>query len=229
MQSTLARDVSGAEQLAGRLDRPMGGLGLVFLLVVLGQSLARDPALVAVLNAAGWALWLVFVAEFALRAWVARDQRRFWARNWWQLVFLAVPFLRFARAFSLLRAARVGGVLSAAVRGSRSAGRLLSGRVGWLAMVTGVVVLASSQLLYVLEVYTSYGVALHDAALATVTGEPLEAAGAIARTVEVVLAVYSVVVFATLAGAFGAFFLERRAEPVASAPAGDVSASLRSS
>ena len=171
----------------------------------------------------------MFVAEFALRAWVARDQRRFWARNWWQLVFLAVPFLRFARAFSLLRAARVGGVLSAAVRGSRSAGRLLSGRVGWLAMVTGVVVLASSQLLYVLEVYTSYGDALHDAALATVTGEPLGAAGAIARTVEVVLAVYSVVVFATLAGAFGAFFLERRAEPRASAPAGDVSASLRSS
>jgi voltage-gated potassium channel len=77
----MVRDLSGAEQLAARLDRPMGALGLVFLLVVLGQSLARDATLVAVLSAAGWALWSVFVAEFALRAWVARDQRRFWARN----------------------------------------------------------------------------------------------------------------------------------------------------
>lgn len=191
----------------------MGAVGLVFLLVVLGQSLARDPALVTVLGVAGWSLWLVFVVEFAFRAWMARDQRRFWARNWWQLVFLAVPFLRFARAFSLLRAARVGGVLSAAVRGSRSAGRLLSGRIGWLGVVTGVVVLASSQLLYILEAYSSYGEALHDAALATVTGEPLTAPGGAARVVEVVLAVYSVVVFATLAGALGAFFLERRNEP----------------
>jgi voltage-gated potassium channel len=209
----VVRDLGGAEQLAARLDRPMGALGLVFLLVVLGQSLAKDSALVAVLSAAGWALWSVFVAEFALRAWVARDQRRFWARNWWQLVFLAVPFLRFVRAFSLLRAARVGGVLSAAVRGSRSAGRLLSGRVGWLAVVTGVVVLASSQLLYVLEAYSSYREALHDAALATVTGEPLTAPGGAARIIEVVLAVYSVAVFATLAGALGAFFLDRRGGP----------------
>jgi voltage-gated potassium channel len=49
--------------------------------------------------------------------------------------------------------------------------------------------------------------------LATVTGEPLAAAGGIARIVEVVLAVYSVIVFATLAGALGAFFLQRRDRP----------------
>lgn len=131
-------------------------------------------------------------------------------------MFLAVPFLRFARALTLLRAARVGGVLSSAVRGSRSAGRLLSGRLGWLAVVTGVVVLASSQLLYVLGVSSGYADALHDAALGTVTGEPPAAVGGVARTLEVVLAVYSVVVLATLAGAFGAFFLQRpgqQAEP----------------
>ena len=208
------RDPSQAERLARRLDRPMGALGLVFLLVVLGQSLAEDGRLVTALTISGWLLWLVFVAEFALRAYVAKHQRRFWARNWWQLVFLAVPFLRFARVFSLLRAARVGAVLSAAIRGSRSAGRLLSGRIGWLAVVTGIVVLAASQLLYVLDAYTRYRDAVHDAALATVIGEPLSAAGGVARVLEVVLAVYSVAVFATLAGAIGAFFLQTpRAEP----------------
>ncbi len=126
------------------------------------------------------------------------------------MLFLALPFLRFARALTLLRAARVGGVLSAAVRGSRSAGRLLTGRIGWLAAVTVVVVLAVSQLLYVVGAYATYGTALHDAALATVTGEPLAAAGGLARTPEVVLAVYSVAVFATLAGALGAYFLGDR-------------------
>ncbi|WP_219418030.1 hypothetical protein [Pseudonocardia nigra] len=188
----------------------MGALGLVFLLVVLGQALAEDPALVAALAVTGWLLWLVFVAEFVFRAVIARDPKRFWARNWWQLVFLLVPFLRFARAVAFLRAARVGGVLSAAVRGSRSAGRLLSGRVAWLGVVTAVVVLSSSQLLFVLGAYDTYGGALHDAALATITGEPLSAPGGLARLLEVVLAVYSVAVFATLAGTLGAYFLAAR-------------------
>ena len=205
------------EGLARRLDKPMGALGLVFVFVVLGQSLARDAWLVTTLSVVGWLLWAVFVAEFVARAVTARDRRRFWARNWWQVLFLALPFLRFARALTLLRAARVGGVVSAAVRGSRSAGRLLSGRIGWLSAVTVVVVLAVSQLLYVLGAYGSYGAALYDAALATISGEPLSADTGLARFLDVALAIYSVAVFATLAGAFGAYFLERR-DPTPAAP-----------
>lgn len=207
------RDLSTAEALAARLDKPMSALGLVFLLVVLAQVLAEDPGFVLALTVVGWVLWAVFVAEFALRAWIAKDQRRFWSRNWWQLLFLAVPFLRFARALTLLRltrAARAGSVLSAAIRGSRSGGRLLSGRVTWLALVTGVVVLAASQLLYVAGSYDEYAVALHEAAMSTVTGTGLSAEGVFPRILEVTLAVYSVVVFATLAGALGAYFLEHR-------------------
>ena len=198
------------EGLARRLDKPMGVLGLVFLLVVLGQSLAREPWLATTLTVIGWLFWVVFVAEFVYRAVTARDRRRFWARNWWQVLFLALPFLRFARALTLLRAARVGGVVSATVRGSRSAGRLLTGRIGWLAAVTGVVVLGCSQLLFVVGAYDVYGVALYDTALATVVGEPLTARGQLARVLDVALAVYSVAVFATLAGALGAYFLEGR-------------------
>ncbi|MFH5823117.1 hypothetical protein [Georgenia sp. AZ-5] len=193
----------------------------MFLFVVLGQNLA-GPALASVLSVVGWVLWAVFVAELALRAYIARDQKRFWRRNWWQVIFLAVPFLRVIRAFSFLRltrVARVGGVLSSAVRGSRSASRLLSGRIGWLAVVTGVVILASSQLLVIVGVFDSYADALHAAALATVTGEPFHASDPAARILEVVLAAYSVAVFATLAGALGAYFLERpRQSPTTLAP-----------
>jgi voltage-gated potassium channel len=212
MRNDIPVDGESPEQagLARRLDKPMGVLGLVFVLVVLGQSLARESWLVTALTVVGWLCWGVFVAEFVHRALRARNRRQFWARNWWQVLFLVLPFLRFARALTLLRAARLGGVVSAAVRGSRSAGRLLSGRIGWLAAVTGVVVLAGSQLLYVGGAYADYARALHETALATVTGQPLTADAGLARILEVVLAVYSVAVFATLAGALGAYFLDDR-------------------
>lgn len=209
----IPRGTSQAETLARRLDRPMGGLGLVFLFVVLGQSLSTSTRLTQVLTVAAWALWAVFVGEFAVRAYIAKDQRRFWTRNWWQVIFLAVPFLRFVRVLRILRFARAGSVVSAAVRGSRSAGRLLSSRVGWLAVVTAVVVLASSQLLLVMGSYTDYASALHDAALSTVTGQPLTAKDGFSQVLEVVLAVYSVGVFATLAGAIGAYFLNNASPP----------------
>ncbi|MER7456766.1 hypothetical protein [Micromonospora sp. NPDC126480] len=194
--------------LAQRLDKPMGALGLIFLLLVLGQALTRDPAVSGALNVATWMLWAVFVAEFALRAWLARhDAGRFWRRNWWQLVFLAVPFLRFVRAAALLRAVRAGGVVSAAVRGTRSAGRLLTDRLAWLAIITTIVVLAVGQLLVLSGSYRSYGQSLHDVALTTITGQRLRATDPFAQIVELILALYSVAVFGTLAGALGAYFL----------------------
>lgn len=162
--------------LAAHLDRPMGMLGVVFLFVVLGQLLVSEPGWTRVLSIVGWIFWAVFATEFALRAYVARSQAEFWRRNWWQVIFLLFPFLRFLRALQaarllrLGRAARVGGILSAGIRGSRSAGRLLTGRIGWLAAVTAVVILASSQLLYAMESSTDYSEALYEATMATITG-----------------------------------------------------------
>jgi len=67
--------------------------------------------------------------------------------------------------------------------------------------------------MYVAGAYRSYGAALHEAALATITGEPLTADTALADVMELALAVYSVGVFATLAGALGAYFLRQHPEP----------------
>ena len=197
-----------AQALAARLDAPMTALGLVFLLVVFGQTLSASAPLQRALAVAGWLLWSVFVAEFALRLYVAPDRRRFLRRNWWQVVFLILPVLRFLRLVAVLRLARAGRVVSSAVRSSRSARRLVTGRLGWLATVSAIVVLAASQLLFAFGVYDRYGQALHAAALATVTGEPLGHSSALAQVLEVALAVYSVVVFAAVAGALGAFFVQ---------------------
>jgi voltage-gated potassium channel len=207
-----------AEELLDRLTPAMSALGFLFLLVVLGEQLARpSSALATVLTVAGWGLWAVFAAEFAARLVVAPDKRRFWRRNWWQLLFLVLPFLRFLRLLRAVRFLRTGRVLSSAVRSSRSARSVLGSRLGWLAAVSAITVLGSSQLLYQFSGYQTYADALHAAALATVTGNPLGRPDGFAKLLEVGLAVFSVVVFATLAGSLGAYFLEARERPVPAA------------
>jgi voltage-gated potassium channel len=221
--STEGERLLQAEVVAARLDKPMGILGVIFLFVVLGQLLATNPALITVFTVLGWFFWAVFVAEFLLRAYLARFGREFWRRNWWQVVFLLVPFLRFFRSLQALRfvrisrVARLGGIVSAGVRGSRSAGRLLSNRIGWLAAVTAVVILAASQLLYAAGPYEAYGDALFEAAMATITGNGVTVTSTFSRILQVLLATYSVAVFATLAGSLGAFFL-RGIDPAPTAP-----------
>lgn len=204
--------LDAAESLARRLDRPMGLLGIIFLLVVLAQLLVTDPTGQVVLSVINWMFWGIFVAEFLLRAYIARFQARFWRKHWWQIIFLALPFLRFfraLRALRILRVTRFGRVLSAGVRGTRSAEKLLSNRVAWLLAVTAIVILAASQLLYLFADYSSYLDALYEAALATITGSGFSADTVFVRMLHVVLATFSVVVFATLAGTLGAYFLRR--------------------
>lgn len=195
-----------AIELSERMDGPVTALGVIFLLIVLVDTVIRpEDVLAVVFDVAGWLLWAVFVLEFVLRAVVAPSTWAFLRRNWWQVVFLAVPFLRFVRI--LARVARLGRVVSSAVRTTRSATATLSSRLGWLSAATAIVVLAASQILYEFASYERYADALHDATLATITGEPTGLDSAAARVLEVLLALYSVVVFATLAGVLGAYFL----------------------
>lgn len=73
--------LAAAESLAKRLDRPMGILGIIFLLVVLAQLLVTDPTGQTVLSVINWIFWGIFVAEFLLRAYVARFQASFWRKK----------------------------------------------------------------------------------------------------------------------------------------------------
>lgn len=202
-----------ADRIADRLDIPFTAAGVVFLLLVLAETVSSPEGAIGTLfSAASIVLWAVFVGEFVLRMYIAPSTSAFLKRNWWQLIFLAVPALRFVRALRVLRAARVSRVLSSAVRSSRTAGRKLSSRLATLGVVTVTVVLASSQLLFELGDYPSYGDALNDAALATIAGEPFFPASSALRLVQLVVVAYSVVVFAALAGSVGAFLLERRTD-----------------
>ena len=212
----------GIELLASRLDRPMSVLGVLFLLVVLGQNVSTSPGVQRGFTVVGWVLWVVFVGEFLLRLWLAPSRARFLRRNWWQVVFLLLPMLRFLRALALvrvvragrvLRVVRAGGVVSSAVRSSRSAGRILGSRIAWVASLSAIVVLAASQLLFTLGIYDSYSDALYAAAVATIAGQTMDLEGGLGRALDVALLAYSVAVFAALAGTLGAYFFDtQRAE-----------------
>ncbi len=65
----------------------------------------------------------------------------------------------------------------------------------------------ASQLLYATGTHETYADSLFESAMATITGSGLTPTSAFSRILQVLLAVYSVAVFATLAGSLGAFFL----------------------
>jgi voltage-gated potassium channel len=205
-----------AQHLYERLHPAMAALGLLFVVVVLAQAGATEgTALHRTLLTATWLLWATFLAEYVLRVVIAPDTAAFLRRTWWQLLFLAVPFLTMLRALLVLRVARPTRVAVAAFRGSRSAKATVTGRAGWLGLVTGIVVFTAADVLYESNTVSPYGRALHAAALASITGEPIGSHSGFAEVLDVLLAVYAVVFFAALAGILGAFFMEQRNERTA--------------
>lgn len=224
VRGCMERDADQREHLAAvlyeRLHPAMAVLGLLFLVVVLSQGAATTGSTVhRVLVAVTWVLWAVFAAEYLLRLVIAPDRGRFLRRTWWQLLFLAVPFLTMIRALLVLRMARPTRVALAAVRGSRSAAASLTSRAAWLGVVTIIVIFSSADILQTTAAVEPYGDALYAAAMLAITGRPSGAVDGVARVLDVALALYAVAFFATSAGIVGAFFLEGRDQRADAAPA----------
>lgn len=211
-----------AEVLFARLHPVMAWLAGLFVLVVVGENVVRGQSpFAAIFTVTGWVIWVVFVIDFVLRLVIAPSTGAFLRRNWWQILFLALPFLALFRVFLALRVARAGRLLSAAVRGTRSAASKLRNRLALVSAITTVVLLIAANLLFEFAGVEPYGKALHAAALATIIGEKTGGTAVVALVLDVVLALYSVVVFAAVAGSLGAFFLEQTAEEEgATVPAG---------
>lgn len=202
----------------------MAVLGIIFLLVVLGQALAVPGSGVRrTLATLIWVLWGTFVLEYLVRLAVAPSTAVYLRRTWWQLLLLAIPVLSFIRLLMVARLARMGRLVSSALRGTRSARSRLGGRLGWLVGVHVIVVLGVAELAFQYLPFESFGAALYAVALTSVSGQPLGIDRALAQVLDVALATYAVVVFGALAGVLGSFFMERRneqeAEPKAALPA----------
>lgn len=200
-----------AQLLYDRLHPAMAALGMLFVVLVLAQGPVREgTALQRWLLVATWTLWAVFVGEYVLRLVIAPSTATFLRRTWWQVALLVLPVLMVVRALLVLRVARPTRVAIAALRGGRSARATLTSRSAWLAVATTIVVFGAADVLYAVAHLQPYGTALHAAALGAITGEPTSSDTGVGQILDVVLALYAVVFFASLAGIVGAFFLDQR-------------------
>lgn len=202
-----------AEQVARILDLPVTAAGFLFLLIVVAETAAPSELVQpGVWSVVGWALWALFVVEFGARLVMARSTTAFLRRNWWQVIFLVLPFLRFLRALS--RTARVARLGSSSLRSTRSAAATLGSRIGLLAAWTATVLLAGATALVEFGNVHPMSDALEAAALAAIAGEPVDGIEGGARVVGIALVLWSAIGFASLAGAIGAYLIRRHDEPI---------------
>jgi voltage-gated potassium channel len=215
------------ERLAGvveeRLDIPMAVLALAWALLV-AYDLVAPAAQRPALTLAGNIIWAVFVVEFIAKLAVSGRPLRFLRRRWPSAIFLVLPALRLLRVLRAVRALRLmpaARIVGSSYRAVGTARGLLEGRLTFLLTATAIAMFSGGQLLYLLERGREGGVqALGDAlwwsANAALTAnlqfDPVTLAG---RLLAIVLSAYSVVVFASVAAALGAFFVESRAERAA--------------
>ncbi|MDQ3669060.1 MAG: ion transporter [Actinomycetota bacterium] len=211
------------ERITERADPFMAWLGIVFALLV-GYELAvelRGPVARA-LEIAGWAIWAVFLLEFAAKVSLAPRKLRFLRRHWLQLLMLALPALRVLRFLRLLRLGRAlpaGRVVSASYRSAGTAKRLARSRLGYLAGLSVIGAIALAELAFLLErgerdgAFDSFADALlwsFSTVLALQADPvPTSVGGRIAMLVGFAL---GLVLVASLAGTVGAYLIDERRE-----------------
>jgi voltage-gated potassium channel len=213
-------------QLEAWLEKPMLVLGLVWLaLLVLELTRGLSPAF----ELLGTAIWVVFIADFALRLALAPDRSDYLRHNWLTLLSLVVPalrILRVGRAFGVLRAARglrgvrLVKVVASLNRGMGALGRSMGRRgFGYVLALTALVTLGGAAGMYAFERevpgtgITDYGTALWwTTMIMTTMGSEYWPRTAEGRALCVMLALYAFAVFGYVTATLATYFVGRDAE-----------------
>lgn len=212
-------------QLEDWLEGPMLFLGSVWLVLLVVELVwGLSPAL----QTATTVIWILFIADFALRLALAPSKRAYLRRNWLTLISLLVPALRIFRAFRavrVFRAARaVRGVRLVKVVGSLNRGmnalrRTLRRRgVVYVAALTLIVLFAGAAGMYALEQeaagggFAGFGEALWwTAMLMTTLGSEYWPRTGEGRALCLLLSLYAFGVFGYLTATIASFFIGRDA------------------
>lgn len=211
------------EEATERADPFMAWLGAVFALLV-GYEIAVDvsPAAGQALSVAGWTIWGIFAAELAAKLWLAPRRLAFLRGHWLQVVMVLVPTLRVLRFLRLVRLGRAlpaARVVSSSYRARGTARRLAGSRLGYLAGLSALAVVAVAELAYLFErdvreaAFDGFGDALlwSAATVLALQADPVPTSLG-ARLAMIAGFVFGLVVVATLAGTFGAYLIESRRE-----------------
>lgn len=206
------------------LDWPMALLSLAWLGIVVWEVVSGTSAL---LETVGTAIWVVFLAEFAIRFSLAPDKLRFLRSNWLTVIALAVPALRLFRAFGALRAARslrgirLVRIVGTANRSMNALKATLRRRgFGYVAGLTLLVIfLGAAGMLDFENVgeveggFSSYGHALWwTGMLVASIGTDFWPVTTEGRLLAMLLSIYGLAVFGYITATFASFFIGRDAE-----------------
>lgn len=206
-------------RLEERIELPLAVLGFVWLallVVELTQGLSRP------LEIAGIVIWVIFVADFLLRLFLAPRALEYLRSNWLTAIALIVPafrIFRFARAIRMLRAARglrLVRLVTSLNRGMRALGRSMKRRgAGYAAMLTLLVLFGGAAGMYAFERGEPGGLDTYSHALwwtammLTTVGSEYWPTSPEGRILTLLLATYALGVLGYLTAALASFFVGR--------------------
>ncbi|CAN5569858.1 hypothetical protein BH18VER1_BH18VER1_07280 [soil metagenome] len=215
-----------ARQIGRWLETPMMVLGLAWLgLLIVDFTRGLNRAGEIATNV----IWIVFIAEFALRFTIAPQKLAFLRRNWLTLVSLVVPALRVFRFFQtirILRAARtlrgfrLVKVVASLNRGMRALRSSIGRRgFGYVTTLTVVVIFVGAAGMQAFENnpagngLNDYGSAVWwTAMIVTTMGSDYWPQSVEGRVLCILLSLYALGVLGYVAGALATFFIGRDAE-----------------
>jgi voltage-gated potassium channel len=212
------------------LRTPMLLLSAVWLALVVAELAWGTTSL---LETIGTVIWVVFLAEFALRLSLAPDKLGFLRANWLSVIALVAPAFRLLRGVRLLRVARAARglrlvrLVGTANRSMNALRRTMRRRgLGYVAVLTALVNLLGAAGMYAFEQapqteggFASFGDALWwTSMLLTTMGSAYWPVTAEGRVLCLLLAVYAFAVFGYITAAFASFFVGRDAEEREGAP-----------
>ncbi|HSN55368.1 MAG TPA: ion transporter [Candidatus Sulfomarinibacteraceae bacterium] len=213
------------QRLEDWLETPMLVLAFVWLALLVVELIWGESLLFGTI---GTIIWVVFIADFAVKLALAPHKVPFLKRNWLTAISLLLPALRLFRLFRmfrLLRLARAGRglrllrVVSSLNRSMKALSASLSRRgFGYVIALTVLVTLAGAAGMYAFENQApggpnSYGDALWwTAMIMTTLGSQYWPQTAEGRVLCVFLALYAFGVFGYVTAALATFFVGRDAE-----------------
>lgn len=196
------------------LEWPMLLLSFVWLALVLVELIWGEQRLLEVF---GTAIWAIFIAEFALKLWLAPHKLNFVRDNLISLVALAAPalrvlrMLRFARALRGLRLVRVVGAANRGMRALKASMRRRG--LGYVLVLSLLVLLLGAAGMFALEPeLDSYAEALWwTSMLLASLGTDFWPQTAEGRVLCFLIALYGLGVFGYITASFASFFVGRDA------------------
>lgn len=227
-------------QLEAWLETPMLALSFAWLLLVLAELVWGTSD---ILETFGTAVWVVFLAEFALRLALAPDKGGFLRGNWLTVLALAVPalrllrplrFLRLARATRGLRLVRIIGTANRGMNALRAAMRRRG--LGHAVALTALVTLLGAGGMLAFEPaaeveggFVGFADALWwTAMLMTTMGSAYWPQTGEGRLLCLLLSFYAFAVFGYITASFASFFVGRDREEERAAGGDPEAAALRS-